>query len=399
MRSVVMEAPGKVVVNEVEKPTLLEPTDAIIKLAASCICGSDLWPYRGAQPVDHRAMGHEYIGEVVEVGSEVTTVAPGDFVVGSFCISCGECETCTAGYPSRCLKAIAAGDAFIGARSNGTQAEYARVPFADGTLVKTPAAPTAEQIPHLMAASDVLGTGWYAADAAQAGPGKTIVVVGDGAVGLSAVIGAKQLGAEKIIIMSRNPERQALAKAFGATHIVEERGEEGIAKVMELTDGVGAHGVAEAVGTQQSFDQALGCVRHGGYIGFVGVPHDSSIGTDKLFGKQVHLEGGPAPVRKYLPTLIDLIYKGEIEPGRVFDLVLPIDEAAKGYEAMDQRTATKVLLTMRYCPVVPPVPVPVARRVCATNPRPDPAAPRERRSPVAGISALKIEFICHLSAR
>ncbi|MBD9232284.1 MAG: IMP dehydrogenase, partial [Rothia mucilaginosa] len=170
--------------------------------------------------------------------------------------------------------------------------------------------------------------------------------VGDGAVGLSAVIGAKQLGAEKIIIMSRNPERQALAKAFGATHIVEERGEEGIAKVMELTDGVGAHGVAEAVGTQQSFDQALGCVRHGGYIGFVGVPHDSSIGTDKLFGKQVHLEGGPAPVRKYLPTLIDLIYKGEIEPGRVFDLVLPIDEAAKGYEAMDQRTATKVLLTM-----------------------------------------------------
>ena len=330
MRSVVMEAPGKVVVNEVDKPTLLEPTDAIIKLAASCICGSDLWPYRGAQPVEHRAMGHEYIGEVVEVGSEVTTVAPGDFVVGSFCISCGECETCTAGYPSRCLKAIAAGDAFIGMR----------------TLVKTPAAPTAEQIPHLMAASDVLGTGWYAADAAGAAPGKTIVVVGDGAVGLSAVIGAKQLGAEKIIIMSRNPERQALAKAFGATHIVEERGEEGIAKVMELTDGVGAHGVAEAVGTQQSFDQALGCVRHGGYIGFVGVPHDSSIGTDKLFGKQVHLEGGPAPVRKYLPTLIDLIYKGEIEPGKVFDLVLPIDEAAKGYEAMDQRTATKVLLTM-----------------------------------------------------
>ena len=348
MRSVIMEAPGKVVVNEVEKPTLLEPTDAIIKLAASCICGSDLWPYRGAdaEPVDHRSMGHEYIGEVVEIGSEVTTVAPGDFVVGSFCISCGECATCQDGYPSRCLKAIAAGDGFIGMRSNGTQAEYARIPFADGTLVKTPAYPTAEQIPHLMAASDVLGTGWYAADAAKAGPGKTIAVVGDGAVGLGAVIGAKQLGAEKIIIMSRNPERQALAKQFGATHVVEERGEEGIAKVLELTDGVGAHGVVEAVGTQQAFDQALGCVRHGGYIGFVGVPHDSSIGTDVLFDKQVHLEGGPAPVRKYLPTLIDLIYKGEIEPGKVFDLELPIDEAPKGYEAMDQRTATKVLLTM-----------------------------------------------------
>ena len=348
MRSVIMEAPGKVVVNEVEKPTLLEPTDAIIKLAASCICGSDLWPYRGAdaEPVDHRSMGHEYIGEVVEIGSEVTTVAPGDFVVGSFCISCGECATCRDGYPSRCLKAIAAGDDSIGMRSNGTQAEYARIPFADGTLVKTPAYPTAEQIPHLMAASDVLGTGWYAADAAKAGPGKAIVVVGDGAVGLGTVIGAKQLGAEKIIMMSRNPKRQELAKQFGATHVVEERGEEGIAKVLELTDGVGAHGVVEAVGTQQAFDQALGCVRHGGYIGFVGVPHDSSIGTDVLFDKQVHLEGGPAPVRKYLPTLIDLIYKGEIEPGKVFDLVLPIDEAPKGYEAMDQRTATKVLLTM-----------------------------------------------------
>ena len=346
MRSVIMEEPGKVVVEDRPMPTLLEPTDAVIKLAASCICGSDLWPYRGAQPVDHQQMGHEYIGEVVEVGDDVKTVKPGDFVVGSFCISCGECATCKDGYPSRCLNAIAADDAFIGMRSNGTQAEYARIPFADGTLVKTPEYPTEEQIPHLMAASDVLGTGWYAADAAKAGSGKSIVVVGDGAVGLSAVIGAKQFGAEKIIIMSRNPERQALAKQFGATHVVEERGEEGIAKVLELTDGVGADGVAEAVGTQQAFDQALGCVRHGGYIGFVGVPHDSSIDPEALFIKQVHLEGGPAPVRKYLPTLIDLIYKGEIEPGKVFDLVLPLDEAPKGYEAMDQRTATKVLLTM-----------------------------------------------------
>ena len=346
MRSVIMEEPGKVVVEDRPMPTLLESTDAVIKLAASCICGSDLWPYRGAQPVDHQQMGHEYIGGVIEVGDDVKTVKPGDFVVGSFCISCGECATCQDGYPSRCLKAIAAGDGFIGMRSNGTQAEYARIPFADGTLVKTPAYPTAEQIPHLMAASEEQWTDWYAADAAKAGPGKTIVVVGDGAVGLGAVIGAKQLGAEKIIMMSRNPERQALAKQFGATHVVEERGEEGIAKVLELTDGVGAHGVVEAVGTQQAFDQALGCVRHGGYIGFVGVPHDSSIGTDVLFDKQAHPEGGPAPVRKYLPTLIDLIYKGEIEPGKVFDLVLPIDEAPNGYEAMDQRTATKVLLTM-----------------------------------------------------
>ena len=167
MRSVIMEEPGKVVVEDRPMPTLLESTDAVIKLAASCICGSDLWPYRGAQPVDHQQMGHEYIGEVIEVGDDVKTVKPGDFVVGSFCISCGECATCQDGYPSRCLKAIAAGDGFIGMRSNGTQAEYARIPFADGTLVKTPAYPTAEQIPHLMAASDVLGTGWYAADAAK----------------------------------------------------------------------------------------------------------------------------------------------------------------------------------------------------------------------------------------
>lgn len=339
MRAVIMDEPGKISIEDLPIPTIAEPTDAVIKLAATCICGSDLWPYRGVQEVDHGSMGHEYIGEVIEVGSAVKTVKPGDFVVGSFCISCGECEICRSGFPSRCLNA-----GFVG-EPNGTQAEYARIQYADGTLVKTPAYPTKEQIPSLLAASDVLGTGWFAADAAQAGPGKSIVVVGDGAVGLGAVIGAKQLGAEKIIVMSRNPERQALAREFGATDIVEERGEEGIAKVLELTDGIGAHGVAEAVGTQQSFDQALGCVRSGGYIGFVGVAHDTKVDLGKLFFKEAHLLGGPAPVRKYLPELIDLIYSGTINPGKVFDLVLPIEEAAKGYEAMDKRTATKVMLT------------------------------------------------------
>lgn len=342
MRSVIMDAPGAISIEDRCIPEIIEPTDVVIKLAATCICGSDLWPYRGVQDVDHAQMGHEYVGEVIDVGAEVKTVKPGDFVVGSFCLSCGECETCLAGFPSRCLTAMQANGGFI----NATQADYARVPFADGTLVKTPANPTPEQVPHLLAASDVLGTGWFAADAAQAGPGKSIVVVGDGAVGLSAVIGAKQLGAEKIIMMSRNPQRQELARQFGATHIVEERGEEGMAKVLELTDGIGAHGVAEAVGTQQSFEQALGCVRPGGYIGFVGVAHNTTVDLGQLFFKEVHLLGGPAPVRKYLPQLIDLIYQGKIEPGKVFDLTLPIEEAAKGYEAMDQRTATKVMLTL-----------------------------------------------------
>jgi len=321
MRAVIMHAPGNVTV-------------------------SDLWPYRGAQYVHEQRMGHEYVGTVTEVGSAVTTVKPGDFVVGSFCISCGECEICRAGYPSRCATAAAQGDPFVGTRAGGTQAEYARVPLADGTLVKTPATPTSEQIPSLLAASDVLGTGWFAADEAGAAPGKTIVVVGDGAVGLGAIIAAKQLGASRIIAMSRHADRQALARQFGATDIVEERGEEGIARIKEMTGGLGADGVVEAVGNEASFDQALGCVRPGGHLSFVGVPHGVSLDMSRMFGAEVHMFGGPAAVRKYLPTMIDLIYRGEINPGAVFDLVLPLEQAAEGYAAMDERRATKVMLTV-----------------------------------------------------
>ena len=346
MRAVIMHAPGNVTVEDMPMPTILEPTDAIIKLAATCICGSDLWPYRGAQHVHEQRMGHEYVGTVTEVGSAVTTVKPGNFVVGSFCISCGECEICRAGYPSRCATAAAQGDPFVGTRAGGTQAEYARVPLADGTLVKTPATPTSEQIPSLLAASDVLGTGWFAADEAGAAPGKTIVVVGDGAVGLGAIIAAKQLGASRIIAMSRHADRQALARQFGATDIVEERGEEGIARIKEMTGGLGADGVVEAVGNEASFDQALGCVRPGGHLSFVGVPHGVSLDMGRMFGAEVHMFGGPAAVRKYLPTMIDLIYRGEINPGAVFDLVLPLEQAAEGYAAMDERRATKVMLTV-----------------------------------------------------
>ncbi|ANS79542.1 Threonine dehydrogenase and related Zn-dependent dehydrogenase [Serinicoccus hydrothermalis] len=338
MRGVVMTKPGEVIVTDRDEPQIEEPTDAVIRLAATCVCGSDLWSYRGVQDADHQVMGHEYVGVVEEVGDEVSTVKVGDFVVGSFMISDNTCEICQAGFQSKCVHVESAA-------SIGTQAERARIPMADGTLVATPGQPTQEQIPALLAASDVLGTGWFGADAAQAGPGKTIAVVGDGAVGLMAILAAKQLGAERIIAMSRHPERQELARYYGATDIVEERGDEGVEKIKELTGGLGAHGVVEAVGTQESFMQAVGATRGGGYLGYVGVSHEVQIPGIELFFAGIHALGGPAPVRRYLPELIRLIWDGEIDPGKVFDLTLPLEEAAEAYAAMDERRATKVMLT------------------------------------------------------
>ena len=337
MRATIMRAPGDVVVTEVDRPEIIEPTDAIIELAAACICGSDLWPYRGHDKAENRAMGHEYVGTVVKVGSDVTTVKPGDFVVGSFCISDNTCEICDSGYPSRCVN---------GGFVNGTQAEFARIPQADGTLVVVPGGRPEDPdvLASLLAASDVLGTGWFGAVAAEAGPGKTVAVVGDGAVGLLAILAAKELGAERVIAMSRNPQRQALAKEFGATDIVEERGEEGVSRVKDLTNGLGTHSVVEAVGTQQSMEQAIGACRPGGHVGFVGVSHGVSLPGGLLFGTEVHLHGGPAPVRRFLPDLIDRILAGKINPGRVFDQRIPLDEAPEGYKAMDERRAIKVLL-------------------------------------------------------
>ncbi|MBK0418314.1 zinc-dependent alcohol dehydrogenase family protein [Leucobacter sp. CSA1] len=340
MRAVIMDAPGRIRVGEREDPKIIEPTDAVIRLTATCICGSDLWPYRGAEEADQLLMGHEYVGVVEEVGSEVRTVEPGDFVVGSFVISCGECEICRSGFPSRCVHAE-----FVHG-GIGTQAERARIPFADGTLVATPGEPDEDLIPSLLAASDVLGTGWYAAVAAEAGPGKTVAVVGDGAVGLMGVLAAKQLGAERVIISSRHPARQALAREFGATDIIEERGDAAAERIRELTGGLGAHGTVEAVGTQEAMMQAIRSTRPGGNVGFVGVSHGVSIDGGELFFSQVQLLGGPAPVRRFLPELIRLIWDREIDPGKVFDLVLPLDEAAAGYRAMDERRATKVLLTV-----------------------------------------------------
>jgi threonine dehydrogenase-like Zn-dependent dehydrogenase len=339
MRGVIMHAAGDVRVEDRDDPVIQEPTDAIIRLAASCICGSDLWPYRGSDEVDATPMGHEYVGVVTEIGDDVKNVKVGDFVVGSFMASDNTCEICRAGYQSRCVHVVPMGRV-------GTQAEFARIPLADGTLVATPGQPDDDLIPSLLAASDVLGTGWFAAVAAEAGPGKTVAVVGDGAVGLLGILAARQLGAERVIAMSRHADRQELARRFGATDIVEERGDAGIAKVKELTDGLGAHSVIEAVGTQQSMEQAVRSTRPGGHVGFVGVSHDVTLEGQELFRSAVHLHGGPAPVRRFLPELIRLIWDREIDPGAVFDLTLPLEDAAEGYRAMDERRATKVLLTM-----------------------------------------------------
>lgn len=340
MRGVVMHSAGDVRVEDREDPTIVDPTDAVVRLSATCICGSDLWPYRGVEPADHLLMGHEYVGVVEAVGSEVRNVKVGDFVVGSFVISDNTCEICQAGFQSKCVHA-----SFV-AGTIGTQATKARIPYADGTLVVTPSEPDPELIPALLAASDVLGTGWFAADAAQAGPGKTVAVVGDGAVGLMAVLAAKQLGAERIIAMSRHQDRQELARFYGATDIVEERGDDGVAKIKELTGGLGAHSVVEAVGTQESFMQAVGATRGGGHLGYVGVNYDVKIPGIELFFAGIHALGGPAPVRRYLPDLVQLIWDRKIDPGKVFDLTLPLEQAPEGYKAMDERRATKVLLTL-----------------------------------------------------
>jgi len=327
-------------VEERADPTIEAPTDAIIRVSAACICGSDLWPYRGTDPVTAPTpMGHEYVGVVEQVGDAVTTVKVGDFVVGSFFASDNTCEICRAGYPSHCVHRVPMG-------ALGTQAELLRVPLADGTLIATDTAPTPAQVRSLLAASDVLGTGWFAALAAEAGPGKTVAVVGDGAVGLLAVLAAAELGAERIIAMSRHADRQALARRFGATDIVEERGDAGVERIKDLTDGLGAHSVIEAVGTQESMMQAIRSTRAGGHVGYVGVSHDVELPGLELFFSGVHLHGGPAPVRAYLPHLVELIMSDRIDPGAVFDLTLPLEDAAEGYRAMDERRATKVLLTL-----------------------------------------------------
>jgi threonine dehydrogenase-like Zn-dependent dehydrogenase len=338
MRGAVIHAPGDVRFEDRADPKIEQPTDAIIRISATCVCGSDLWDYRGINPVTQPTpMGHEYAGIVEETGSDVATIKPGQFVIGSFFASDNTCEICRAGYQTSCIHRE-----YIGA--NGAQAQYLRVPLADGTLVATPGMPDAGLVPSLLAASDVLGTGWFGAVAADVQPGKTVAVVGDGAVGLLAVLAARQLGAERIIAFSRHGSRQELARQFGATEIVTERGDDGVARIKDLTNGLGAHSVIEAVGNQESIMQAIRSTRPGGHVGYVGVSHDVSLPGQELFYSHVHLYGGPAPVRRFLPDLINRIWTQQIDPGQVFDLILPLDQVAEGYQAMDERRAIKTLL-------------------------------------------------------
>ncbi len=336
MQGTMLYGPRDIRFEDRPEPTIIQPTDAVIRLSATCICGSDLWPYRGVEEVATPApMGHEYCGIVEEVGREVRNIKPGQFVVGSFATSDNSCAICQDGYQSSCLQRE-----FM----SGAQASLLRVPLADGTLVATRDLPSKDLIASLLATSDVLGTGWFAADAASVKPGKTVVVVGDGAVGLLAVLSAKQMGAERIIAMSRHESRQKLAREFGATDIVTERGDEGIVRIKDLTKGIGADSVLECVGTEQSMMQAIRSARPGGFVSYVGVPHGVELDGTGLFFAHVHLHGGPAPVRRYLPELIDLVLNEKINPGKVFDLTLPLDQVAEGYRAMDERRAIKALL-------------------------------------------------------
>src|SRR4051812_33403193 len=336
MRGTVLYGPGDIRFDELEDPRIVEPTDVIIRIAATCVCGSDLWPYRGLQPLNGPTpMGHEYCGFVEEVGGSVRSVKPGQFVVGSFAASDNTCPNCRHGYQSSCVRRE-----FM----TRAQAPVLRVPLADGTLVPTPGMPSDDLVPSLLTTSDVLGTGWFAADAADIKPGSTVAVVGDGAVGLLGVLSAKQMGAERIIVMSRHEARQKLAREFGATDVVAERGDEGVARIMDMTKGVGADSVLECVGTQESMTQAIRSTRRGGYVSYVGVPHGVELDGKELFFAHVHLHGGPAPVRRYLPRLIELVLDRKIDPGKVFDLTLPLDWVAEGYRAMDERRAIKTLL-------------------------------------------------------
>ncbi|WP_169078935.1 zinc-dependent alcohol dehydrogenase family protein [Microcella alkalica] len=348
MRATVIHGPRDIRLEQVPDPQLSGTgRDAIVRIVAACVCGSDLWPYRGITDTkEPRRIGHEFVGVVEQVGEDVTAVKPGDFVIAPFYDCDMTCANCRNGVSPSCLNGNWWGrDDRDGHFADGAQGELVRVPSADGSLVAVPGPVDDALVPHLLALSDVMGTGWHAAVSAGVGPGSTVAVVGDGAVGLCAIIAAKQLGAARIIAMSRTPERQELARVFGADEIVTERGDEGIERVRALTDGLGADAVLECVGTAESMDQAIRSARPGGRVGYVGVPSGGAeLPIRTLFGTNVGVAGGVAPVRNYVEQLLALVLDGTIEPGRVFDLELPLDQVAEAYAAMDERRAIKVLL-------------------------------------------------------
>jgi len=342
MKATVMYAAGDVRVEKVPDARLVEPTDALVRITHACICGSDLWPYKKMARSDvGNRMGHEFIGLVEAVGADVRTVKRGDLVVAPFAWSDGTCVFCRQGLQTSCLH----GGWWGGTELDGGQGEAVRVPQADGTLVVLPVGRDHALMPSLLTLSDVMGTGHHAAVAAKVGPGKSVAVVGDGAVGLCGVIAARRLGAEQIILLGRHADRIALARAFGATDIVSERGEAAIERVRELTGGLGAHAVLECVGLGESTLTAMSIARPGGAVGRVGVPQDASMpAAQPTFYRNVTIAGGPAPVRAYIEELLPDVLEGRIEPGRVFDRVTDIDGVPDGYRAMDQREAIKVMI-------------------------------------------------------
>lgn len=337
MRATVLHAAHDIRVEEVPDPVIEEPTDVVIRTVAACICGSDLWGYRGISATpEPRRIGHEAVGVVTEVGADVHEVHAGDWVVIPFFAACGRCAMCRKGRPYGCPHI---------AWYDGCQAEAIRVPWADATCVVVPGGdPDPDLVPSLLTVSDVMGTGWHAAVSAGVGPGSTAVVVGDGAVGLSGVLASATLGAERVIAMSRHEDRAALARRFGATDVVPERDEAGIARIRELTDGWGAESVLECVGTDSSLAQAIGSTAPGGTVGWVGVPHQATSHLADQFRHDIAMRGGMAPTRIYAEDLVHRVLAREIEPGLVLDQVVGLSEVAKGYDLMDRRRAIKVMV-------------------------------------------------------
>jgi len=345
MRAATFQAPYDVRVGQVPDPTLRQPGDAVVRVLLACVCGSDLWGYRGeSRRTPGQRLGHEFLGVVEEVGADVATLRPGDLVVAPFVWSDGSCEYCRDGLTTSCVHGGFWGEP----GSDGGQGEAVRVPYADATLVALPAEAAGDDtlLPALLTLSDVLGTGHHAALAAGVRPGATVAVVGDGAVGLCGVLAARRLGAERIVMLGRHPARTELARTFGATDVVAERGDAAVAAVRELTGGSGAHAVIEAVGTEQSMATALGVARDGGAIGYVGVPHGAGAGLNlsDMFDRNIAVRGGVAPVRTYIPELLPDVLSGAIDPSPVFDLTVDLAGVPDGYRAMDERTALKALV-------------------------------------------------------
>ncbi len=342
MKAAIFRGAGKIEAGVRPDPVIQEPTDAIVRVVRACVCGSDLWYYRGITPHPEGSIGHEFIGVVEEIGSDVKTLHRGDFVIAPFAFSDGTCPNCRAGFHTACTHGGFFGQ---GIEGDGGQAELTRVPQADGTLLVVPGTDFADEtLASLLTLSDVMGTGYHAAVSAEVKQGDTVAVVGDGAVGLCAVLSARLLGAERIIALSRHPKRQELAREFGATDILAERGGAAVKAILGLTDGIGADAVLECVGTNEANQTAFAIARPGAIVGRVGVPHDVELPVEGTFYRNVGMRGGPAPVRAYMAELLDAVLAGKIHPGRVFDFTTDLDHIADAYAAMDERRAIKSLI-------------------------------------------------------